>query len=142
MIETIFVLLVIFQLKHFLADFPLQNAYMLGKFKDDWGYLLPLFAHVGVHAIFTLCIAYAFTKSEVFSLSMALLDLTIHFATDRIKAGKKYLGRFKSLSGSEFPHATPAEKHGNKYFRWALGFDQMVHHLTHYAIIYRIVTHV
>ena len=26
-------LLVLFQLKHFICDYPLQNAYMLGKMK-------------------------------------------------------------------------------------------------------------
>ena len=31
----IFILLVIFQFKHFIADYLLQNNYMLGKFKDD-----------------------------------------------------------------------------------------------------------
>lgn len=142
MIETIFVLLATFQLKHFLADYPLQNTYMLGKFKDGWDFLLPLLAHVGVHAIFTLCIAYAFTRSVGFAFGVALLDLCVHFAMDRTKAGKKYLGRFKSLSGKEFSSATPVEKRGNKFFWWALGFDQSVHHLTHYVIIYLIVTHV
>ena len=38
----IFVLLFAFQMKHFLADYPLQNVYMLGKFKEKkfWNYIL------------------------------------------------------------------------------------------------------
>ena len=141
MIETFTALMVLFLMKHFLADFLLQNEYMSGKSKDGWDFLLPLLAHVGVHAIFTLLITYAFTRSVGFSLNMALLDLSIHFVMDRTKAGKKYLGRFKQLAGCEFAQATPAQLRANKYFWCAFGFDQLVHCLTYCAIIYLIVTH-
>jgi hypothetical protein len=55
-ITTIFLLLLLFQFKHFIADYPLQGEYMLGKFKDK-GWMLPLFAHVGVHGAFTFIIS-------------------------------------------------------------------------------------
>lgn len=130
--SLIFVLLVLFQLKHFLADYPFQNKYMLGKFKDrDWE--LPLLAHVAVHAVFTFAIASAFGIAQ--ACCLAVLDATIHFIMDRIKASKKMLGRFKSLTAETAPTATPTQWKQNDYFWWSLGFDQMVHHLTHYAII-------
>jgi len=139
--EKIFVLLVLFQIKHFLADYPLQTEYMLGKFKDGKQFILPLAAHAATHALFTFCLAYVFSQSLKLSATLAMFDLTVHFIMDRIKAGKKYLGRYKPLTATEFPRATETQKRHNKYFWWSLGFDQMIHHLCHYAIIAIIVFH-
>lgn len=122
-IVQIFLLLVIYQFKHFIADFPLQGKYMLGKFKPDWSFFWPLVAHCSVHSAFTLAIVLCF-KPEVWWL--AIVDGVVHFTMDRIKAGPKYLGRFKDLY--------------SKQFWWSLGIDQMVHHLTHYYIIFMIIT--
>jgi hypothetical protein len=123
----IFALLFIYQIKHFVADYPLQGKYMLGKFKPDWGFFGPLLAHSLVHSIFTLFISYIFTKDLYFSIGLGVLDLVIHFVMDRIKAGPKYLGRFKDMMAP--------------YFWWSLGIDQMIHHLTHYYLIYKIYTY-
>lgn len=120
--ETIIILLIIFQIKHFLADYPLQNQYMLGKFKGGSDWVVPLMAHCTVHAWLTAWII-LFTNPSLWWL--CLVDFSLHFTMDRIKAWKLLLGRFKP----EQP-----------YFWWALGFDQMVHHLTHYLIIYILVT--
>lgn len=129
---TLFVLLVVFQLKHFLADYPLQGKYMLGKFKPGWEFLGPLAAHAGVHALLTWCIASVVIGRGEWAgglaEKLALMDFVVHFTMDRIKAGPKYLGRFKDMM--------------RPYFWWCLGFDQMVHHLTHYAIIYFLLTRV
>lgn len=123
--ETVFIvfgLLILFQIKHFVADYPLQTRYMLGKFKEH-GWIKPLAAHCGVHAGFTFAIAFAFVDFGL-SLFVALLDFVIHFTMDRIKASPKLLGRFTAIDPK---------------FWWALGFDQMIHHLTHYLIILVII---
>ena len=127
-------------MKHFVADFPLQNAYMLQKFKPDWSFFFPLVAHAGVHAIMTLAIAFFFSDSLIFCLQLALFDFVVHFMMDRIKAGPSYLGRFKALAASEYMQSTPEQKRGNKLFWISLGIDQKIHHLTHYAIIYKLAT--
>lgn len=119
----VFALLIIFQIKHFLCDYPLQNEYMLGKFKPFPDWALPLIAHCSVHAAATLIIALVWGSEIAFKL--AWLDFCIHFLMDHIKASKDLLGRWK-----------PDEK----YFWWSLGLDQSVHHLTHYAIIYFLVS--
>jgi len=137
--EKIFLLLVLFEIKHFLADYPMQNEYMLGKFKDGKDFILPLVAHSLAHAAFTFGIAFAFTFSLKMASLLSLADFVIHFGMDRIKAGKKYLGRFKSLGAKEFPLASDIQKRHNRYFWWSLCFDQMVHHLTHYVLIACIV---
>ena len=142
----IFVLLAVYQLKHFLADYPLQGAYMLQKFKGGWEWVLPLVAHAGVHGLFTLVISLLVNPALWW---LSLVDFVVHFTMDRIKASPNLLGRYKALSAKEFTYIfnklgldhpdAQAELKGNKYFWWALGLDQAVHHLTHYVIIYVLV---
>ena len=134
----IFILLVLFQLKHFIADFPLQTPYMLRKFLPGKELFLPLLAHAGLHASLTFVISLAIKPG--IALQLALFDLVVHFIMDRVKAGPKYLGRYKTLTASEFPTATDKQKLDNKYFWWSLGLDQAVHHLTHYVIIYLLIS--
>jgi hypothetical protein len=121
-IQFIFTLLVIYQLKHYIADFPLQREYMLRKTEASWDFLAPLSLHCLVHGIGTLVICLIFAPALYW---LAILDFVIHFIIDRIKAGPRYLGRFNDLSKPSF---------------WnILGLDQMAHHLTHIGLIYIIV---
>jgi hypothetical protein len=123
MLFEIFLLLVIYQFKHFFADYIFQGKYMLGKFKDkDW--FLPLLAHVSCHGIATFIIAVIFVSNFWIVLGVTALDMVAHFIMDRVKASSKMLGRYKI---------------DQKQFWWSLGFDQMFHHLTHYLIIFILV---
>jgi Protein of unknown function (DUF3307) len=164
---SVFVLLVVYQLKHFLADFPLQTPYMLKKFLPGREFIKPLAAHCAVHAGFTVAIAAGYSlavgrPAPVLAVGLGVLDFVVHFTMDRIKASPAMLGRYKAMAASEFKSAhsviAQSERPGchheivnaarmfkdhlrsNKYFWWALGLDQMVHHLTHYAIIWLLVT--
>lgn len=119
-------LLVIFQFKHLAADYPLQTPYMLKKFQAE-GWQIPLAAHAGVHAAFTLAIAAVVQPSAWW---VCLVDFVVHFAMDRVKASPSMLGRYKALSAAEFKTATPVQVVNNRYFWWSLGLDQTVHHLT------------
>lgn len=155
--DLIFPLLVTYQLKHYVADFLLQGRYMLGKFKPNWDFLLPLLSHVGVHAGFTFLISWCAGASPAQAAALAAFDGMIHFAMDRVKAGPKYMGRWKTLTATEFLEAQrvanapltfdalsgkAARKRllGNTLFWFSLGLDQMVHALTHYAIIWYLVS--
>ncbi len=121
-IQLVFLLLLVFQLKHFLSDYPLQNKYMLNKERADWGFLLPLMSHSLVHASITLVILLVF-RAELWWIF--LFDFSVHFIMDRIKSGPKYWGRYNNVKKASF---------------WrCFGIDQMVHHLTHYVVIYAIV---
>jgi hypothetical protein len=115
---VIFILLVAFQLKHFLCDFPLQSNYMLGKFKGNYAWIAPLVSHSLMHGVFTGFIIIAINPKLVW---LAGVDIFIHFTIDRIKV--LYGG-----SDSKKPQ-----------FWWWLGADQMAHHLTHYGIIFLIL---
>ena len=125
----VFMLLVAFQFKHFICDFPLQNQYMLGKMNLT-GWKLPLGAHAGVHALGTFLITCLLFKPAYYMDAVILgailgtADFIIHFVVDRIKASPKLGGRFNPTQ---------------PYFWWALGADQMTHHLTHYLFIFVIV---
>lgn len=92
---------------------------MLQKGRPGWDFLLPLASHAAVHAGFTLliCLAHGWEYSW-----LAVLDFVAHFTMDRIKDGPRFLGRFRDQSRSTF--------------WYCLGFDQMVHHLTHLFIVW------
>jgi hypothetical protein len=147
MTNLVIVLLIVYQLKHFIADYPLQGQYMLGKFKGGFDWILPLMAHSGVHAVMTYIIT-LFVKPEL-AVTLALVDGIIHFIMDRIKASPDLLGKYKNFTKKEFETEILPDINSNKskekiksnvYFWWSLGFDQMVHHLTHYLIIWMLVS--
>lgn len=162
-VVSIFMLLVVYQLKHFVADFPLQREFMLGKFKDGYDWILPLLAHVAVHGAFTLLIVVGFLWSQYRPLDyggliwrLPLIDMSVHFTMDRIKAWSKLLGRYKPLDAMSYHQARldlsdykPVEMkwwharkklNDNRMFWHSIGIDQMVHHLTHYFIIYKLIS--
>lgn len=122
-ISTLFLLLILFQIKHFLSDFCFQNQFMLRKSQSGWDFVLPLASHCLVHGLGTLIIT-LFFRSELWWL--ALVDFFIHFVMDRFRASPRWLGRFSNTSMSTY---------------WqVMGVDQMVHHLTHYWVVYMIFT--
>lgn len=149
----VFALLILFQVKHFLADYPFQNAYMLGKFKGGKDWILPLAAHCGVHALFTLGIC-AVINYQLWWL--ALVDFALHFVMDRVKASPNLLGKYKTVTAAEYKDLIQiangvtvaymttdearAKLKGNTYFWHALGLDQMIHHLTDLLIVYILVS--
>ena len=98
--------------KHFLADCPLQTTYMLGKSKRV-GWALPLLAHSGVHALFTLVVLLAFGVHWL-AIPAALAEMVAHFMIDRVKAHPDLGGRWN-----------PSQPQ----FWWALGADQLAHNL-------------
>lgn len=115
---SVFTLLIIFQFKHFICDYPLQTPYMLGKLRrDDW--IMPLAAHAGVHSLGTFMIALIFSTMYL-ATALLIADFVLHFIVDRLKASPSIGGRFSI---------------DNKYFWWCLGADQMAHHLINYAFI-------
>jgi hypothetical protein len=132
-LTSIMLLFIAFQVKHFIADYPLQTEYMLGKFKDE-GWVKPLLAHVAVHALGTFVITCWFGIAN--AIYFSLFDSCIHFIMDRVKADRKLLGRFKPLTAAIYLTATEKERRDNKYYYWSLGFDQLIHHLTGIVIIW------
>lgn len=118
-LETVFILLIIYQIKHFVADFPLQREYMLKKTSANMDFIVPLGTHCLVHGLGTLLICLVFAP-QLYWLSV--VDFVCHFIIDRVKSAPQYLGRFNDMTKAGF---------------WnTLGLDQMLHHLTHIYLIY------
>jgi len=117
-IHLILLLLFLFQTKHLLVDFFLQNAYMLGKFNVS-GWFFPLMAHTSMHGVASYIIAASFGIGVWHSLTIAIIDVVLHTVIDKIKVdvSRHY------------------DKNKDKQFWWWLGIDQYAHHLTHYFLI-------
>ena len=92
---------------------------MLKKIRPDWDFVAPLALHCAVHAGMTLVIC-LIVRPQMWWL--CLVDFTLHFFTDRLRSGPRYLGRYNDVNKS--------------VFWWILGFDQMVHHFCHILIIW------
>lgn len=109
--EILIYLLIGLQIKHFICDYPLQNAYMLQK-GGLVGWVKPLLAHSSVHAVgtFIVFLYFGFKIAILFSL----IDFVLHFVVDRIKACPTIGGKYNPTQ---------------PYFWWALGLDQMAHHI-------------
>jgi hypothetical protein len=123
LLYDVFLLLVLFQVKHFLADYPLQFPYMLRKFRPGWDFFVPLTAHCVVHALFTLALCLWWNPSLWW---LAIVDFGAHFLMDRIKSGPRYLGRYNNMAKTAY---------------WVtFGIDQMVHHLTGLYIVWVLIT--
>ena len=123
-IQFVFMMLVIFQAKQLIGDYLLQTGWMgRGKSKSGPGFIIPLSVHVSVHALMTLAIMLVFNPSLWY---LAALDFAVHFSMDRIKASPRLFGRYTDVNKQSF---------------WIpFGLDQMVHHLTHYFIIWSLVS--
>ncbi|MBY0314985.1 MAG: DUF3307 domain-containing protein [Bdellovibrionales bacterium] len=121
-IDFVFILFLVFQVKHFLADFCFQNNYMLKKDRVGWNFIYPLATHCGVHGLMTLAICLIFKPSMWW---LSVVDFTVHFAMDRFRSSPNYLGRFNNVHTSVF---------------WRVfGFDQMIHHVTHIFIVWMMI---
>lgn len=124
MSKTILVLLVLFHLKHFFADFPLQTVYMLGKGKTRLAWIMPLSAHCAVHAGLSLMII-LFVNPSLFWL--AGFEFGAHFVIDRLKV------LYKLPQGQwEWPDKG---KYLAKYYT-AFGLDQLAHQLCYVVMAY------
>lgn len=114
-------LLILFQIKHFVADYPLQTPAMIrgkGILFNPYGIL-----HSLHHAGLTLATLGLFSLIHPLALALAVTiavaEFFIHYTIDY---GKMQVGRNLSTD--------------NPRFWWAIGFDQMLHHLTYIGFVW------
>jgi hypothetical protein len=117
MTTTVFILLALFGIKHFIADFLMQYDYMLRE-KGIYGAEGGLH-HAAVHAALTLFILVFFAHSANAIILLALADGVIHYHIDW---AKQQLNR----------GLTSADR---MFWVW-MGADQGLHYLTYIGIIY------
>lgn len=115
--EKLFVLLFLFQIKHFVCDYPLQKPYQYLN-KGIYGHLGGIL-HATIHGIATFICLIFFTK---YAVILCLFDAIIHYHIDwaKVKINKKY-GWLCNNSDK---------------FWILLGIDQLLHNLTYVLIIY------
>lgn len=126
MIETVLILFVLLEMKHFFADFPLQTQWMIdqkGTFFSSGSV-----AHAGIHGVLTFFvflgvgIAFVVAGAPVWSVfitavCLGMADLWFHAAIDSLKMtfGTKDI-------------TTPR-------FWQEFGLDQYAHHMTYVVLI-------
>jgi len=126
MLEVMFIMLVITQMKHLIADYYLQLPYMYENKGKENNWIRPLIDHSIVHSTGTAILIgiYSFFVERVgfeIIIGLILFDFITHFITDRWKATRK---------------TDPSQS----WFWESLGIDQMIHHVVGIIIVYILIT--
>ena len=116
MTATVFILLALFGIKHFIADFLMQYDYMLRE-KSIYGATGGLH-HAIVHASFTFLILVFFCSNANDIIALSFADFVLHYHIDYFKQRLN-----KGLTTAD-----------RKFWIW-LGLDQALHYLTYVGII-------
>ena len=115
---SVFILLALFGIKHFIADFLLQFPYMLeqkGTYGAEGG-----IHHAGMRALFTF-IVLVIGCDPIIALELAMADGVVHYHIDW---AKQQLNKGMSTADRMF-------------WVW-MGADQGLHYLTYIGIIYAV----
>lgn len=118
-VGVLLLVLVALQAKHLLADYVLQNTYMVRN-KGHYGHPGGLL-HAGVHAGFSAAVLAAAGVSWAVVIGIAFGEWLLHYHIDWAKerAGQRLR---MTLAMARF---------------WAMhGFDQFLHHVTYVGIIW------
>jgi len=108
--------MVLFAIKHVIADFLLQTTWMAMGKDAKTGWALPLLAHCSVHLVMTTLLMLILAPRFWY---VGLIDFTIHLAIDRAKG---------------FIVATYDVTNQHTVFWWLIGTDQALHHLTGFGL--------
>jgi hypothetical protein len=115
--------LIVLQIKHFVCDYPLQTLYMLrnkGTYLHPGGIL-----HSGVHALGTISSFFVVTPTLLLGIAIVVGEFLAHYHVDW---SKEQILRRRGYTAAQ------------REFWWAIGADQLVHHLTYIAIATLLVT--
>lgn len=121
--QSLIILLVLFQAKHFICDGPLQTTAMV-RDKGHYGRWLG-FKHAGIHGVGTLVVLLLAAVAPVTALMLALADFALHYHID---FSKEQIVRRAGWSTTNPP------------FWWSLSADQMLHQLTYILLAALAVT--
>jgi hypothetical protein len=119
MLALFFILFIGLEVKHYVADYFLQPAWMLvgkGDFRHPGGY-----AHAAVHAGLSALVLFAAGTPLPVLAALVVAEWVIHYALD-----------YSKIQYSKGVHVD-----SNPRRFWALhGVDQLTHQLTYAAMIY------
>lgn len=119
MLATFFILFIGLEVKHYIADYFLQPAWMLvgkGNLRHPGGY-----AHAGIHAGLSAVVLLAAGTSLPVLAGLVVAEWIVHYALD-----------YSKIYYSRGVHVDTSPRRF-----WALhGVDQLTHQLTYAAMIY------
>jgi hypothetical protein len=104
--------MVLFAIKHVIADFILQTSWMAMGKDAKTGWALPLLVHCAIHGALATGILLVLAPKFWF---LGLADFVVHFIIDRAKG----------LCVANFNVTMD-----HQWFWWLIGIDQALHHLT------------
>lgn len=116
-IQSLLILLMLFQAKHFICDGPLQTSAMV-RDKGYYGRWLGL-RHAATHGAGTLVVFLIGSIAPAWALGLAFVDFAIHYHVD---FSKEQIVRRAGWTTA------------NPQFWWSLSADQMLHQLTYIAL--------
>ncbi len=122
-IYTLAAVLAVLQIKHFICDYTLQSSYQLlnkGTYLHPGGLL-----HAGLHALFTTSAFFVVRPTLALGIGIIVGEFLVHYHIDW---AKEQLIKFMGWTPMQGP------------FWWALGFDQLLHHLTYIVIALLLVS--
>jgi hypothetical protein len=108
--------MIIFAVKHVIADFVLQTSWMATGKDAKKGWALPLLVHCAIHGALATAILLALAPKFWF---LGLVDFVVHLIIDRAK-------------GFCVSHFNVTMEH--QWFWWLIGIDQALHHLTGFGL--------
>ena len=119
MIVLFFILLIGLEVKHYVADYFLQPAWMLGgkgDFRHPGGY-----AHAAVHVGLSAIVLFAAGTPPATMALLVIAEYVVHYALDYSKI--------------HYSRGIHVDTNPRRF--WALhGVDQLTHQLTYAAMIY------
>ena len=117
--EPVLLALLIFQIKHFLADFVLQTS---NQVRNKGQYLhMGGITHAGLHMLGSIPALLVLTQAPVVVTGLLLGEFLIHYHTDWAKA---QVDRALRLNDT------------NSLYWTIFGSDQLIHQLTYLAMTY------
>ena len=116
-VQTLIAVYIVLEIKHFICDYPLQTAYQLqnkGTYLHPGGIL-----HSGIQALGTMTAFLIVPPSFALGLGIVVGEFLLHYHIDWLKA--QIMRRTGWMSS-------------DSQFWWAIGADQLLHHLTYLVI--------
>lgn len=110
-------ILIILQVKHFLCDYPLQTRYQVlnkGTYLHPGGII-----HSATHALLTMPVFLIAVPTFALGAAIVVGEFLIHYHIDW---SKEQIIRRNGWSATQ------------RQFWWAIGADQLLHHLTYLVI--------
>ncbi len=105
-------------IKHFICDFPLQAFSWMYRNKGTYGHAGGL-THAALHGLGTFAVLFFWLGTHAWIYALA--DAAIHYHIDWAK-----MNISKKLD---------LRSDNSEWFWILLGFDQLLHHLTYFAIV-------